>query len=123
LCAAIAGAAQAYKTFITPGNTSKDYKAGDTATLAGISSHYFAVGEKIEPPGTVEMYVCKNGAISYCRLAVFFNILDVWAGFTNRQTCLRGKRDTAYPPAYVLPAGGVAEECPLRDNYFRSFAE
>jgi uncharacterized GH25 family protein len=61
LCAAIAGAVQAHETFIIPGDTSKDYKAGDTATLVGISSHYFAVGEEIEAPETVEMYVYKNG--------------------------------------------------------------
>ena len=61
LCAAIAGAARAHETFIIPGDTSKDYKAGDTATLIGISSHYFAVGEEIEPSETVEMYVYKNG--------------------------------------------------------------
>ncbi|MDR1985828.1 MAG: DUF4198 domain-containing protein [Treponema sp.] len=61
LCAAIAAAAQAHETFIIPGDTSKDYKAGDTAALIGISSHYFAVGEEIEPPETVEMYVYKNG--------------------------------------------------------------
>jgi uncharacterized GH25 family protein len=61
LCVIIAGAAWAHETFIIPGDTSKDYKAGDTAVLTGISSHYFAVGEEIEPPETVEMYVYKNG--------------------------------------------------------------
>ena len=57
-----AGFAFAHETFIIPGDSSKEYKAGDTATLVGISSHYFAVGEEIEPPQTVEMYVYKNGA-------------------------------------------------------------
>jgi uncharacterized GH25 family protein len=50
-----------HETFIIPGDTQKDYKAGDTAQLFGISSHYFAVGEEIEPPDTVEMHVYKNG--------------------------------------------------------------
>lgn len=61
LCVVIAGAVPAHETFIIPGDLSKDYKAGDTAVLVGISSHYFAVGEEIESPETVEMYVYKNG--------------------------------------------------------------
>jgi uncharacterized GH25 family protein len=51
----------AHETFIIPGDSSKDYKAGDTATLVGVSSHYFAVGEEIEASETVEMYVYKKG--------------------------------------------------------------
>ncbi|MDR2304675.1 MAG: hypothetical protein LBE10_08825 [Treponema sp.] len=54
----------AHETFIIPGDSSKDCKAGDTATLTGILSHYFAVGGEIEPPETVEMYVYKNGVKS-----------------------------------------------------------
>jgi uncharacterized GH25 family protein len=50
-----------HETFIIPEDASKNYKAGDVAGLIGISSHYFAVGEEIEPPKTVEMYVYKNG--------------------------------------------------------------
>jgi uncharacterized GH25 family protein len=56
-----AGFAFAHETFIIPGDSSKDYKAGDIAVLIGLSSHYFAVGEEIEAPDTVEMYVYKNG--------------------------------------------------------------
>ena len=56
-----AGSVLAHETFIVPSDSSKGYKAGDTATLVGISSHYFAVGEEIEPLETVEMYVYKNG--------------------------------------------------------------
>jgi uncharacterized GH25 family protein len=58
---AAAGFAAAHETFIIPDDSSKEYRAGDTAVLAGVSSHYFAVGEEIEPPETVEMYVYKNG--------------------------------------------------------------
>jgi uncharacterized GH25 family protein len=57
-----AGFVFAHETFVIPGDSSKDYKAGDTATLVGVSSHYFAVGEELEPPATVEMYIYKNGA-------------------------------------------------------------
>jgi uncharacterized GH25 family protein len=61
LCTVVAGAVLAHETFIIPGDSAKDYKAGDTAALVGVSSHYFAVGEEIEPPETVEMYIYKNG--------------------------------------------------------------
>ncbi|GHT87189.1 hypothetical protein FACS1894137_14000 [Spirochaetia bacterium] len=57
----LAGFAVAHETFIIPGDSSKEYKAGDTAALVGVSSHYFALGEEIEAPETVEMYVYKNG--------------------------------------------------------------
>jgi uncharacterized GH25 family protein len=61
LCMVVAGAVLAHETFIIPGDSAKDYKVGDTATLVGVSSHYFAVGEEIEPLEAVEMYVYKNG--------------------------------------------------------------
>jgi uncharacterized GH25 family protein len=57
----VSGFVFSHETFIIPGDTQKEYKAGDTARLFGISSHYFAVGEEIEPPDTVEMQVYKNG--------------------------------------------------------------
>jgi uncharacterized GH25 family protein len=56
-----AGLAAAHETFVIPGDSSKVYRAGDTAVLIGVSSHYFAVGEEIEPPEAVEMSVYKNG--------------------------------------------------------------
>jgi uncharacterized GH25 family protein len=62
ICLFVASFVFGHETFIIPGDTQKEYKAGDTAQLFGISSHYFAVGEEIEPPETVEMQVYKNGA-------------------------------------------------------------
>jgi uncharacterized GH25 family protein len=61
VCLFVSGFVFAHETFIIPGDTQKEYKAGDTAQLFGISSHYFAVGEEIEPPDAVEMHVYKNG--------------------------------------------------------------
>jgi uncharacterized GH25 family protein len=61
ICLQASGFVFAHETFIIPGDTQKEYKAGDTAQLFGISSHYFAVGEEIEAPETVEMHVYKNG--------------------------------------------------------------
>jgi uncharacterized GH25 family protein len=55
-----AGFAFAHETFIIPEDAQKEHKAGDTVRLFGLSSHYFAVGEEIEPPDTVEMHVYKN---------------------------------------------------------------
>jgi uncharacterized GH25 family protein len=56
----VAGLAFGHETFIIPGDAQKEHKAGDTVRLFGLSSHYFAVGEEIEPPDTVEMHVYKN---------------------------------------------------------------
>ena len=61
VCLFVSGFVFGHETFIIPGDTQKEYKAGDTAQLFGISSHYFAVGEEIEPPDTVELHVYKNG--------------------------------------------------------------
>jgi uncharacterized GH25 family protein len=56
-----AGFAFAHETTIIAGDTSKDYKSGDTVTLYGISSHYNLVGEELEGLDAVEMQVYKNG--------------------------------------------------------------
>jgi uncharacterized GH25 family protein len=61
VCLFVSGFVFGHETFIIPGDIQKEYKAGDTAQLFGVSSHYFAVGEEIEPPDTVEMHVYKNG--------------------------------------------------------------
>jgi uncharacterized GH25 family protein len=61
ICLFAAGFVFGHETFIIPGDSQKEHRAGDTARLIGISSHYFAVGEEIEPPDTVEMHVYKNG--------------------------------------------------------------
>ncbi|GHT56107.1 phosphoribosylglycinamide formyltransferase [Spirochaetia bacterium] len=57
----LAGFVFAHETTIVTGDTSKDYKSGDTVTLYGISSHYNLVGEELEGLDAVEMYVYKNG--------------------------------------------------------------
>jgi uncharacterized GH25 family protein len=62
VCLFVAAFAFGHETFVIPGDSQKEHKAGDTAQLIGISSHYFAVGEEIEPPDSVEMHVYKNGA-------------------------------------------------------------
>jgi uncharacterized GH25 family protein len=51
----------AHETTIIPGDTSKEYKSGDTVTFFGISSHFNLVGEELEGLDAVEMYVYKNG--------------------------------------------------------------
>ncbi|MDR3123021.1 MAG: DUF4198 domain-containing protein [Treponema sp.] len=61
VCLFVASFLWGHETFVIPGDIQKEHKAGDTARLFGISSHYFAVGEELEPPDTVEMHVYKNG--------------------------------------------------------------
>jgi uncharacterized GH25 family protein len=53
--------ASAHETTLIPGDTSREYRPGDTVTLMGISSHYNLVGEELEGLDAVEMYVYKNG--------------------------------------------------------------
>jgi uncharacterized GH25 family protein len=74
-----------HETFIIPGDTQKEYKAGDTAQLFGISSHYFAVGEEIEAPETVEMHVYKNG-VKGANLPLEANRDRVWYEGSYRLT-------------------------------------
>jgi uncharacterized GH25 family protein len=59
-CLFVSGFVFGHETFIIPDDAQRSYKAGDTVRLFGLSSHYFAVGEEIEPPETVEMHVYKN---------------------------------------------------------------
>jgi uncharacterized GH25 family protein len=85
VCLSVAGFVCAHETFVIPGDTQKEYKAGDTAQLFGISSHYFAVGEEIEPPDTVEMHVYRNG-VRGPNLPLEANRDRVWYEATYRLT-------------------------------------
>jgi uncharacterized GH25 family protein len=60
LAASFAGAVWSHEFFVMPGET-KDYKAGDTVLLAVLSTHYFTVGEELEPAEVNEVYIVKNG--------------------------------------------------------------
>jgi uncharacterized GH25 family protein len=60
LTAALAAAAWGHEFFVMPGEV-KDYKAGDTVQLNVLSTHYFTVGEELEPEEVNEVYIVKNG--------------------------------------------------------------
>jgi uncharacterized GH25 family protein len=51
----------AHEFFVIPGEV-KEYKAGDTATINALSTHYFMVGEELESVEVNEVYAVKNGA-------------------------------------------------------------
>jgi uncharacterized GH25 family protein len=85
ICLLASGFVFAHETFIIPGDIQKEYKAGDTAQLFGISSHYFAVGEEIEAPETVEMHVYKSG-VKGANLPLEPNRDRIWYEGTYRLT-------------------------------------
>jgi uncharacterized GH25 family protein len=59
-CALLGGAAPAHEFFVIPGEV-KDYKSGDTVQINALSTHYFTVGEELEPAEVNEVYPVKNG--------------------------------------------------------------
>ncbi|MDR0563022.1 MAG: DUF4198 domain-containing protein [Spirochaetaceae bacterium] len=50
----------AHEFFVIP-NEVKDYKSGDTVQINALSTHYFTVGEELEPVTVNEVYPVKNG--------------------------------------------------------------
>ena len=60
LCVAAGGTVYAHEFFVIPQEV-KDYKAGDTVQLNALSTHYFTVGEELEPAEVNEVYAVKNG--------------------------------------------------------------
>jgi uncharacterized GH25 family protein len=63
LCAfaAVSGVLVAHEFFVIPDEV-KDYRAGDTVQINALSTHYFFVGEELEPAEVNEVYVVKNRA-------------------------------------------------------------
>ncbi|MDR2393374.1 MAG: DUF4198 domain-containing protein [Treponema sp.] len=51
----------AHEFFIMPQEV-KDYRAGDTVQINALSTHYFTVGEELEPVEVNEVYAVKNGS-------------------------------------------------------------
>ena len=58
--AALALALPAHEFFVIPEET-REYRAGDTVRIQALSTHYFFVGEELEPADVNEVYVVKNG--------------------------------------------------------------
>jgi uncharacterized GH25 family protein len=77
LAASFAGAAWGHEFFVMPDET-KDYKAGDTVRLAVLSTHYFTVGEELEPAEANEIYIVRNGQRTGGSLPLNRNDDRVW---------------------------------------------
>jgi uncharacterized GH25 family protein len=77
LCAFFGSAAGAHEFFVIPDEV-KDYKAGDTVQINALSTHYFTVGEELEPVEVNEVYVVKNGAKAGANLPLEKNADRVW---------------------------------------------
>jgi uncharacterized GH25 family protein len=58
--ALLGGILGAHEFFVMP-NELKDYKAGDTVQINALSTHYFTVGEELEPVEVNEVYAVKKG--------------------------------------------------------------
>ncbi|MDR1862465.1 MAG: DUF4198 domain-containing protein, partial [Treponema sp.] len=57
---AVSGGAGAHEFFVIPDEV-KEYRAGDTLRIDALSTHYFMVGEELEPAEVNEVYVVRNG--------------------------------------------------------------
>jgi uncharacterized GH25 family protein len=61
VCAFAGAAVSAHEFFVIP-DVVKEYKSGDTVRIDALSTHYFTVGEELEPVEVNEVYVVKNGS-------------------------------------------------------------
>jgi uncharacterized GH25 family protein len=80
---ACAGQAAAHEFFVIPDEV-KDYRAGDTVQLNALSTHYFTVGEELEPVEVNEVYAVKNGERTGAALPLEKNADRVWYQTTYR---------------------------------------
>lgn len=71
------GMAAAHEFFVIP-NEVKEYRAGDTVQLNALSTHYFTVGEELEPVEVNEVYAVKNGVKSGSDLPLERNADRIW---------------------------------------------
>jgi uncharacterized GH25 family protein len=56
----LAGHLAAHEFFVIP-EEAKEYRSGDTVQINALSTHYFTVGEELEPVEVNEVYIVKNG--------------------------------------------------------------
>jgi uncharacterized GH25 family protein len=84
LCVLAAGSAEAHEFFVMP-DEAKEYRAGDTVQINALSTHYFMVGEELEPVEVNEVYAVKNG-VKGAPLPLERNADRVWYETTYRLT-------------------------------------
>lgn len=80
----LGGAVSAHEFFVIP-NEVKDYKSGDTVQINALSTHYFTVGEELEPVAVNEVYAVKNG-VKGAALPLQKNADRLWYETTYRIT-------------------------------------
>jgi uncharacterized GH25 family protein len=85
VCFVFAGTAAAHEFFVIPDEV-KDYRAGDTVQINALSTHYFTVGEELEPVEVNEVYAVKNGVKAGADLPLEKNADRVWYETTYRLT-------------------------------------
>ncbi|GHV81371.1 nickel transporter [Spirochaetia bacterium] len=66
-----------HEFFVMPDEV-REYKAGDTVQLNALSTHYFTVGEELEPAEVNEVYIVKNGQKAGGSLPLERNAGRVW---------------------------------------------
>jgi uncharacterized GH25 family protein len=66
-----------HEFFVMP-NEAKEYRAGDTVQINLLSTHYFTVGEELEPAEVNEVYIVKNGQRTENSLPLSRNDDRVW---------------------------------------------
>ena len=106
-----AGTLEAHEFYVIP-DEAKDYKAGDTVKINALSTHYFTVGEELEPVEVNEVLVYKNGRKVGGELPLEKNTDRVWYETSyrladNTPTVIAGNRKGGF---YCLfTDGGYAD--------------
>jgi uncharacterized GH25 family protein len=85
LCVFLGSTAGAHEFFVIPDEV-KDYKIGDTVQINALSTHYFTVGEELEPIEVNEVYIVKNGIKAGADLPLERNADRVWYETSYRIT-------------------------------------
>ena len=67
----------AHEFFVMPEEVN-DYRAGDTVKIDALSTHYFTVGEELEPVEVNEVYIVKNGVKTGANLPLTANRDRLW---------------------------------------------
>jgi uncharacterized GH25 family protein len=75
----------AHEFYVIP-NEVKEYKADDTVQINALSTHYFTVGEELEPVEVNEVYIVKNGTRAGANLPLTANRDRLWYETTYRLT-------------------------------------
>ncbi|MDR0452002.1 MAG: DUF4198 domain-containing protein [Treponema sp.] len=83
--ALLAAGLPAHEFFVMP-EEAKEYRAGDTVQINALSTHYFTVGEELEPAEVNEVYVVKNGVRTGADLPLKANPDRLWYETAYRLT-------------------------------------